>query len=498
MKLVEQYVWPPSASNKKKAPPPDISGQVQMAYWQAVRADFDFTRSLTILDHKRLLEMAITFISFVQMTSVSYHEAHDLFAASKDSFVAAQGAMTDSTTVQKVFTRQTEVLKKSLEGYNRAYVKRFFDTFKGSRALEHQGLLWKKGQGLTKSWQRRYFVLRQGRLSYHHSADDCDSAQGELNMLLSTVKPIMGSPGQFTIISPDKTYVVRAMTEWDKDEWIAVIQNNIEHALNASGPPSSHRRSSDAQSISPSAMPGNDVCADCGARNPTWCCINWGTCICIHCAGVHRGLTTSVSKVRSLTLDQLDPFTLAIFRQIGNTEANRSLEANVGTAKITDGATKEARMDFITRKYTSREFVDKEEVDLLGAVRKVDYKTVFKGICAGQLTREQPGFSPLHAAAAMGSATMVFLLAYNMENLNVLDREWSPLAYAAFSESKDAAQALIDAGCVVKPGEGVHPYEIAVSKHNEELEMLLVPFWTGAPPSGGKTFTPPEAIPPKA
>jgi hypothetical protein len=73
MKLVEQYVWPPSASNKKKTPPPDISGQVQMAYWQAVRADFDFTRSLTILDHKRLLEMAITFISFVQMTSVCYH-----------------------------------------------------------------------------------------------------------------------------------------------------------------------------------------------------------------------------------------------------------------------------------------------------------------------------------------------------------------------------------------------------------------------------------------
>jgi hypothetical protein len=201
--------------------------------------------------------------------------------------------------------------------------------------------------------------------------------------------------------------------------------------------------------------------------------------------------------VRSLTLDQLDPFTLGIFQQIGNNEANKSLEANVGAEKITDGAPKEARMSFITRKYANRDFAAKEEVDLLAAVRAGDYKTAFRGICAGQLTKEQAGFSPLHAAAAMGNATMVFLLAYNIENLNVLDRDWSPLAYAAFSESKDAAQALIDAGCVAKMGEGVHPYEIAVSKHNEELEMLLVPFWAGAPPTGGKTFTPPEPIPSK-
>jgi hypothetical protein len=60
IKLVEQYVWPPNPSGKKKTPPPDISPRVQQAYWTAIRADFEYTRSLTLLDHKRLLEMAIT------------------------------------------------------------------------------------------------------------------------------------------------------------------------------------------------------------------------------------------------------------------------------------------------------------------------------------------------------------------------------------------------------------------------------------------------------
>jgi hypothetical protein len=424
------------------------------------------------------------------MTSVSYHEAHDLFSASKESFIAAQGAMEDSRSVQKAFDGVSAHLRKALEGYNRVYVKKFFDTFSGTRSLELQGFLWKKGQGLTKSWQRRYFVCHGSTLSYHHGVDDCDSREGELNLLLTTVKPIQ-SPGQFTIISPDKSYVLRAMTDWERDEWIAVLQNNIEHALNAQPSPGGPRMSS-VDEISPNAIPGNDRCADCGAANPTWCCINWGTCICIHCAGVHRSLTTTVSKVRSLTLDQLDNATLKVFKVIGNIEANKALEAKVGTAKIADGVPKADREEFIRRKYAQREFALSEPVNLIQAVKQLDYVTVFRGVCAGQLTVDQPGYNALHAAASSGQATMCLLLALNMENLQQIDRGWSPLAYAAYYENKDAARALIDAGCLPKPGEAVHPYEIAISKHNEELEMLFVPFWSGAPPAPGKQFAPPE------
>jgi hypothetical protein len=59
-KLVEQYVWPPSSNSKKKISQADLQTRVQAAYWTAVRSDFDYTRSLTLLGHKRLIELAMT------------------------------------------------------------------------------------------------------------------------------------------------------------------------------------------------------------------------------------------------------------------------------------------------------------------------------------------------------------------------------------------------------------------------------------------------------
>jgi hypothetical protein len=419
------------------------------------------------------------------MTSVSYYEAHDLFSSSKESFQAAQRVMTNSRDIEKTFSVVTEHLTRSLEGYFRIYRQRFETRFPGTRSRTLEGILWKKGQGLTKSWQRRYFVLKNGTLSYHHGVEDCHSPQGELGLLLTSVKAL-SSPGQFTIISPDKTYVLRAMTDYERDEWMCVIQNSIEHALNNSGKPSSQSHPSDA---TPTITIHETHCADCGCPNPTWCCINWGVCICIHCAGVHRGLTSTVSKVRSLTLDQLDASTLKIFEVIGNARANAILEPNAGDAKIKEGAAMADRDAFIQRKYAHREFAINEQVDLLKAVKESDYVAVFKGICSGMLRAEQ-GYTSLHCAASRGDPVMCLLLAYNMINPDALHEGWSPLAYAAFYEHGEVAKVLIDMGCVPKKGDAIHPYEIALSKHNDELAMIFVPFWAGGT-TEPKTFTPP-------
>ncbi len=74
---------------------------------------------------------------------------------------------------------------------------------------------------------------------------------------------------------------------------------------------------------------GNGVCADCGEKSelralqhppccfnvcvrllvpllyagPEWASINLGVFLCIKCAGIHRRLSVSVSKVRSIRLD---------------------------------------------------------------------------------------------------------------------------------------------------------------------------------------------------
>lgn len=53
--------------------------------------------------------------------------------------------------------------------------------------------------------------------------------------------------------------------------------------------------------------PANYKCADCNKEDPDWCSINLGILVCIQCSGIHRSMGVHVSKVRSLTLDKLDP-----------------------------------------------------------------------------------------------------------------------------------------------------------------------------------------------
>jgi len=35
---------------------------------------------------------------------------------------------------------------------------------------------------------------------------------------------------------------------------------------------------------------GQNVCADCGAKDPSWLSLNLGTIICLDCSGIHRSL----------------------------------------------------------------------------------------------------------------------------------------------------------------------------------------------------------------
>ncbi|KAG7427353.1 UBA domain-containing protein 3 [Fusarium oxysporum f. sp. raphani] len=68
--------------------------------------------------------------------------------------------------------------------------------------------------------------------------------------------------------------------------------------------------------------PGNNMCADCHARNPAWASWSLGVFLCMRCAAIHRKLGTHISKVKSLSMDSWTNEQVDNMRKVGNITSN--------------------------------------------------------------------------------------------------------------------------------------------------------------------------------
>ncbi|KAF7870318.1 hypothetical protein EAF04_004064 [Stromatinia cepivora] len=69
--------------------------------------------------------------------------------------------------------------------------------------------------------------------------------------------------------------------------------------------------------------PGNNVCADCQARNPGWASWSLGIFLCMRCAALHRKLGTHITKVKSLSMDSWSKDQVEHMTKVGNVASNR-------------------------------------------------------------------------------------------------------------------------------------------------------------------------------
>ncbi|MEE6528758.1 hypothetical protein FKM82_017308, partial [Ascaphus truei] len=123
--------------------------------------------------------------------------------------------------------------------------------------------------------------------------------------------------------------------------WVSVLQNSKDDALNAAFGGVGGAPCGGVSDVTPQltkqminevrALPGNHVCCDCGAPDPSWLSTNLGVLTCIECSGIHRDLGVHYSRIQSLTLDVLGTSELLIAVSVGNTKCNEVLEAALPT-----------------------------------------------------------------------------------------------------------------------------------------------------------------------
>ncbi|XP_062872364.1 arf-GAP with Rho-GAP domain, ANK repeat and PH domain-containing protein 1-like [Trichomycterus rosablanca] len=147
----------------------------------------------------------------------------------------------------------------------------------------------------------------------------------------------------FDLTTPYRTFSFVAETDQLKEQWMEAMLDSIAEALS---------NYEVAEKIW--AEPSNQKCADCDIAKPEWAAINLGVVFCKRCAGVHRGLGPSISKVRSLKMDRkvwTDDL-IQLFLELGNDRANQFWAANVPPSEALNAlSSSEERRRFINAKY---------------------------------------------------------------------------------------------------------------------------------------------------
>ncbi|KAJ9619941.1 ARF GAP with effector function(s) [Taxawa tesnikishii (nom. ined.)] len=96
----------------------------------------------------------------------------------------------------------------------------------------------------------------------------------------------------------------------------------------------------------------NKTCADCKRnKHPRWASWNLGIFICIRCSGIHRGMGTHISRVKSVDLDSWTDEQLQSMLRWGNARANKYWEAKLAPGHVPSEAKIE---NFIRTKYDSK------------------------------------------------------------------------------------------------------------------------------------------------
>lgn len=350
-----------------------------------------------------------------------------------------------------------------------------------------------------KAWHKRRCEIRDGFLSVYHS--DEAKLPAKINLLTCQVKPSSDEKKAFDLISFARTYHFQAEDEYEAEAWVSVLINCNKQALkkefDSNGDPISQGFGDLRRSIIAAVfrLPGNDRCVDCGSRNDcTWFSTNFGVLLCIECSGIHRDLGVHISRVQSLTLDNIGTAQLLLAKHMSNAAFNEVFEASCDpTEKIRPESSMDQRFAFVRSKYVNKRFVRSiacgDAVSLrINLEQAILNKNLYQLLqCFGEnadLTCVLPGQadrgdSPLHLAIALEdncSLFMVDFLVQNSKDLNCTNADGNtPLHVCVLADQSEAMKLLLKAGANTSLVNSLNktPLQLAVELNRSYLFDLL-------------------------
>lgn len=383
------------------------------------------------------------------------------------------------------------------------------------------GHLLKKSEGkMRRVWQkRRCRVQAEGFLDICHA--DETKPPTRVNLLTCQIKLVPDDKRCFDLISYNRTYHFQAEDEADQRAWMSVLVNCKEGALMRAFDDSGK---SGGGKLNPSLLelqqaiiryvqklPGNDRCCDCNSQNDaTWLSTNFGIIVCIECSGIHRDLGVHISRIQSLTLDNIGTSQLLLARHMTNNAFNEVMEYMLHVSKLTPtlhatklspNSTMDERYEFIRAKYVEKKFASHtcaDERDLLSDLEHaVNNKNLYhllevfaEGVdLSAPLPSSDIGETALHLAVVREMGNSLHLVDFLVQNMptQALDRvTLAPLDTAgsgsntalhlcALHDKPECMKLLLRSGAdpTLRNAQDKTPLDIAQDRGHHSCEELL-------------------------
>jgi len=374
--------------------------------------------------------------------------------------------------------------------------------------LQKEGFLNFKENENNSHFKRRFFKIHEGKLIYFKikkvnvAKDDLNKLNMiekiELNeyfelcnLLLTNVKKNEAKyeyPFCFEIVdaTTKKTYILQADTEYEADEWISTLQNEISFLISNFQDPNSNVKKEEKNEIKNeninngksniniineekndnnnnsnliNDLINNNVCADCGAKNPAWLCTNWLTIICINCSAFHRNLGANISKVKGFQLDNISNDLVELLNNLKQEDINKILENNLKKEeKPKPDSDYNVKENFVTEKYKNKKYIEKKDLNINKEevinriVKAIDddnlldiYKLILQNIddINGIYDIKGEEYGLLHYCASLGKILMVKLLCNLGADANKEDAKGlKPIIYAKLNRKKEVIEYL--------------------------------------------------------